>query len=270
MANRETVLVTGGSGALGRAVVRRLLERGADVRVLSRRPRPADDHGEYGWAVADLGSGEGLGRSVVGADVIVHCATAFSPSKEVEFARRLVNSAHVAGVRHLVYISIVGVDRIPFRYYRDKVDAEQVIADSGLGHTVLRATQFHDLLRELFAVTAKLPVIPLPGLRFQPIDVREVAARLAELADGEPAGRAPDIGGPRVVDMWGLVRAYLAETGQNRRVLPVQLPGTTFRAFREGNHLVPENPWGTIAFEDYLAEHPDPAGLGYRTSRRPH
>jgi uncharacterized protein YbjT (DUF2867 family) len=64
--------VTGGTGTLGRRVVRRLLERGRAVRVLSRRPRPADDREPYEWATGDLVKGTGIGEAVAGAAVIVH------------------------------------------------------------------------------------------------------------------------------------------------------------------------------------------------------
>jgi uncharacterized protein YbjT (DUF2867 family) len=96
-----------------------------------------------------------------------------------------------------VYVSIVGVDRIPYGYYRAKLATETVVEESGLPWTILRATQFHDLIRRIAGVLAKSPVVPVPaGVRFQPVDVHEVAARVVELATGTPAGRVDDMGGP--------------------------------------------------------------------------
>ncbi|SFP75713.1 Uncharacterized conserved protein YbjT, contains NAD(P)-binding and DUF2867 domains [Amycolatopsis arida] len=250
------IVVTGGTGLLGRRVIERLVTEGQDVRVLSRRPRPAGEGGRYAWATADLGT----------ADGVVHCATAVSRRGEPRLAERLVEAARRAGTAHLVYVSIVGVDRVPLPYYQGKLAAERVIAGSGLPYTILRATQFHDLLRTLFAKAAPLPVLPVPDLCFQPVDVGEVADRLAELATGEPAGRAPDVAGPRVRAARDLAAVFLRATGRRRPLLPVRLPGRVFRAYRAGGHLAPDRAVGTITFEDHLAAHPAPLG-SYRGQR---
>lgn len=276
------VVVTGGTGVLGRAVVERLLAQGRDVRVVSRRPAPGGER-RYGWAVADLRSGSGVAEALAGAEVVVDCATGFGRGQDAVLARNLAAGAKAAGTvagrdagkvaskdaapaPHLIYVSIVGVDRIPLGYYKGKSESEQVFARSGLPYTIQRATQFHDLLRTMFATAAKAPVVPVPALRFQPIDVRDVAVRLAELAAAEPAcGRAPDIGGPAARDARDLARAYLTATGRaGRPVLPLSVPGRIFGALRAGANLVPGEPYGRIGFEEYLAGLPAPKRLAYR------
>lgn len=167
----------------------------------------------------------------------------------------------------MLYISIVGIDRVPLGYYRGKLRAERLIESSGVPYTILRATQFHDLLRVLFAWSSKPPVMPVPAVRFQPVDAAEVAARLAELAGGEPVGRARDMGGPQVREAADLAKAYPAADGRRRRLATVRLPGRTFDAYRRGQHLAPDQPSGTTTFERYLAEHPRPADLSYRAPR---
>jgi uncharacterized protein YbjT (DUF2867 family) len=170
-----------------------------------------------------------------------------------EHVDQLVSAAKRAGSPHLVYTSIVGSDRVPV--YRRKVADEKLIASSGLPWTVLRATQFHDLIAVLLRMLAKPPVLALPaGWSFQPVDVREVGERLARLALGEPAGRAPDFGGPQIRAVSDLARSYLAMVGKRRPIMPVWLPGRVFRAYRAGGHLAPEHAEGTITFEQYLTE----------------
>jgi uncharacterized protein YbjT (DUF2867 family) len=194
----ESILVTGGNGTLGRAVVARLLAGEHEVRVLSRRPRPASAPAQVAWVTGDLVSGDHLADAVTGVDAVVHCASdPRRPRVDVDGTRNLLRAARAAGTPHLVHISIVGIDRIPYRYYQAKLAAERLIQASGLGWTILRATQFHQLVLLVAHGLARLPVVPVPAATsFQPIDAAEVADRLAALAAGPPAGRMPDMGGP--------------------------------------------------------------------------
>ncbi|MBT2394116.1 MULTISPECIES: SDR family oxidoreductase [Streptomyces] len=243
-----SILVTGGTGTLGSLVSDRLRERGHEVRVLSRHAKP--------YAV-DLRDGAGLDAAVEGVDAIVHCATAPRGGDD-RAAAHLLAAARRASVPHLVYISIVGVDRVPLGYYGVKRTVERMIeeaGESGPGWTVLRTTQFHDLVLRLLAATARLPVLPLPsGVSVQPIDTAEVADRLAELAIGPPAGRVDDMGGPQVRPLADLARAYLHATGRRRPIVPVRLAGKAYAGFRRGAHLTPERAVGKVTFEEFLAQ----------------
>lgn len=249
------ILVTGGTGQLGGAVVARLRAAGEEVRVLSRRAAP-------GVVRGDLRSGRGVDSAVAGVDVVVHCATDFR--HETAIARTLIEAARWAGGPHLVYVSIVGVDRVPLGYYRTKHETEQVLAASGLPATILRATQFHALVRTLFAGASRLPVLPVPRLSFQPVDVRDVAERLADLALGDPAGRVDDFGGPEILTAVELAQAVAEASGRRRRIVPLSVPGETFRAYEGGGHLAPDHRDGKITFAQYLAEQADPGVLRYR------
>ncbi|QNS07389.1 SDR family oxidoreductase [Streptomyces xanthii] len=241
-----TILVTGGTGTLGRLVHERLSEAGHEVRVLSRHARP--------YAVDLREGGPALERAVTGADVIVHCASSPRGGDE-KAAAHLIEAARRAGVPHLLYISIVGVDRVPLRYYREKWAVERMIEASGLGWTVLRATQFHELVRDVLAGAARLPVMLLPaGVDDQPVEVAEVAERLAELAVSGPAGRVPDMGGPEVRSLAELGRVYLGAVGKRRLVVSVPLFGRVYRAFRAGGHLAPGHSVGRRTFSEFLSE----------------
>ncbi|MGI5400329.1 SDR family oxidoreductase [Streptomyces sp. CA-135486] len=251
----KTILVTGGTGTLGRPVTDRLRSAGHEVRVLSRRAQP------YG---VDLREGTGLDAAVRGVDAVVHCAS--SPrGGDDSAAGHLIEAARRAGVAHLVYISIVGVNRVPLGYYGTKWRVERMLQASGLGWTVLRTTQFHDFVLGVLASSAKLPVIPLPaGMSVQPIDTAEVAGRLAELAVGEPAGQVPEMGGPQIRSLPDLARAYLAATGRRRPIVPVRLAGKAYTGFRAGRHLTPERAVGRRTFEEFLDERFGGPGDGRR------
>lgn len=251
----DLILVTGGTGTLGRLVVARLRDAGRAVRVLSRNEGA-------GLVVGDLETGDGVDAAVAGVATVVHCAG--SQKGDDVKARTLVRAARAAGVRHVVFISVVGADQVPvvsgvdramFGYFAAKRDAEAVIAESGIPWTTLRATQFHDLTLTTAEQMAKLPVVPVPsGFRFQPIETAEVADRLVELTLGEPAGLVPDIAGPEVRELRDLVRAYLDARGKRRALMPIRPPGRAAGAFRAGANLAPDRAVGRRTWEEFLTD----------------
>lgn len=254
------ILVTGGTGTLGRRLVPRLRKAGCDIRVLTRASR-ADEAGVR-YLTGDLTTGAGIAQAVDGVATIVHCAG--SSKGDEEKTRNLVRAASRAGAPHLVYISVVGADRVPmagavdrtmFGYFGSKLASERVVMGSGLQWTTLRATQFHDLMLTVARALAKLPVVPVPaGFRFQPVDTDDVAARLVELTLGEPAGLVPDLAGPRVYGVAELIRGYLRATHRRRLIVPVWLPGRAAHAVRAGAILAPEHASGERTWEEFLAE----------------
>jgi uncharacterized protein YbjT (DUF2867 family) len=150
-----------------------------------------------------------------------------------------------------------------FGYYAAKRAAERIVAESGLGWTILRATQFHDLLLTMVTGMAKMPVIPVPaGFRFQPVDAGEMAARLVELSLGQPSGLVPDIGGPRAYGMQELLHDYLRASDRRRLLVPVRLPGQAARALRAGANLTLRRAVGRRTWEDFLADHQSQAAGG--------
>ena len=258
----ELILVTGGTGGLGRRVVARLHSAGRSVRVFSRRAQPSSDGVEY--LVGDLTTGEGLEAAVRGATVVVHCATTGKIKEDTAQTENLVRAAKDAGVRHLVNISVVGADRIPvktavdrsmFAYFASQLAKERVIAGSGLPWTNLRATQFHDgFILLMVRPMSKLPLIPVPaGFRFQPVDADEVADALVELALGAPAGQAPDVAGPKIYEADYIFRSYLRAIGKRRPIVPVKMPGGAAAAIRAGANLAPDRAVGKRTWEDFLA-----------------
>jgi len=254
------IFVTGGTGRLGQHVVTGLRAAGHEVRVLSRHGSPPADGVEP--VTADLGNGAAIQSAVDGTRLIVHCAG--SGRGDDETTRNLVVAAKRAGVEHLVYISVIGADRVPivsavdragFGYFGFKLAAERVVAESGLPWTSLRAAQFHDAFLALAGQMAKLPVIPVPaGFRFQPVDEREVADRLVELALGAPAGLVPEFGGPRIYPMADLLRGFLRAADKQRLLLPVPTIGRAAAAIRAGANLAPDRAVGRRTWEEVLAE----------------
>ena len=248
------LLVTGGTGNIGRRVVPLLRDAGRDIRILSRQPRPdvpGIEHFE-----GDTVAGHGLATALDGVDVVLHLAGG-AKGDDVA-ARHLASAARDAGVRHLVLISVIGADRMPIGYFRAKAEAERVIAGSGLPWTVLRAAQLHDFVLPVARTLSRMPLLPVPGgLRFEPVDGDDVARRLAELALGAPAGRVADLAGPEVLNVPQLVATFREAAGARQRSgrLPIRLPGEVGRAYRAGENLAGEGAQrGPGTWKEYLHE----------------
>jgi uncharacterized protein YbjT (DUF2867 family) len=257
------VLVTGGTGRVGRPVVQRLHDAGRELRVLSHTREGTIDGVEY--ARADLVKDEGVDQAIRGANVIIHCAGVPSFGRDQAMTANLVRAARrLPEPPHLVKISVVGADRVPvgglgkmmFGYFESMRATERAVEGSGLPWTTLRATQFFDAVALIGRAMAKLPLIPVPsGVRFQPVDTGEVADRLIELADGAPAGLAPDFAGPTAYPMTDLVRSYLQAVGRHRPLMPVHLPGKTARAVKDGANLpAGDATLGHRTWEEFLAD----------------
>jgi uncharacterized protein YbjT (DUF2867 family) len=256
------IVVTGGTGGLGRRVVARLRDKGRNVRVLSRHPGDSEEGVEY--ITVDLVTNQGVDAAISGAEIVVHCAGVGKIKADTAQAQNLVVAAKRAGVRHLVGISVVGAERIPvrsavdrsmFAYFASQRAKERVIEQSGLPWTNLRATQFYDgFILVMVRAMSKMPIVLLPaGTRFQPVDADEVADALTELALGAPAGQVPDIAGPKIYDSESLVRSYLAAIGKDRPILKIRMPGAAAAAIRDGANLAPDRAVGRRTWEEFLA-----------------
>lgn len=250
----STILVTGGTGALGRHVVGALREGEDEVRVLSRRPGA-------GTHVGDLTSGTGVEEATRGAELIVHAASDFRRrfgKVDIGQTRRLASAARDA--RHLLYVSIVGIDSIPYPYYRYKLECEQVVAASGIPYTILRATQFHELLAWPLQASERLPLVALPlDFRFQTVAASEVGRRAAELVHGAPKDGRVDFGGPEVLTLGQMAELWRTERGRPRRLARLPVPGELGRAFREGRNTCPERAQGHQTWPEFVvsrAENP--------------
>jgi len=151
-------------------------------------------------------------------------------------------------------VSIVGVDKIPLKYYRHKLGIEGIVERCGLPWSVLRATQFHDLVVGLLRGASRLPVMTLPaGVSCQPIATADVARRLLDVIAAPPQGRAPDIGGPRIETVQDLAQQYLRAAGKKRPLASIWTPGAVAHGYRDGRHLTPEHADGRVTFQDYLS-----------------
>jgi uncharacterized protein YbjT (DUF2867 family) len=288
-----TVLVTGGTGDLGSKLVERLLARGDNVRILSRKPRPqtvkstsespesTSDSPEStsespvgrgpspdaaqgpspDWATGDIETGAGLADAVKGTDIVFHCATGagLKPKVDPIGTKNLLDACKDAGTPHFFYISIVGIERLPLAYYKAKLDCEQLIENSGVPWSNLRATQFHQLLDNflrygMLPQLGKIPFVRLipKSFKFQPIETGEVADRMVEHAQKGPSGRLPDLGGPDITTFGKLAKAWQRATGDSKPTINLPMLGGLAAGFKAAYNCTPDHAEGKMTWREWL------------------
>ncbi len=212
------IAIVGGAGTLGRHITTELANRGHDMRILSRRSS------QY---PVDLVTGQGLAAALDGCAVVVDASNASAPRRAaqvlVEGSRRLLAVEREVGVSHHVGISIVGCERVPMGYYRVKAEQEQVIRGGPMPWSMVRATQFHELVAMALAAAGKWHVLPIPAARLQTIAAAEVARVVADVADGEPGGQI-QVAGPQVETAAELARTWKSVSGRRALSVPVPVP----------------------------------------------
>jgi len=226
------IAVAGGTGAAGRHTVAAARAAGHEVVSLSR----ADG--------VDVAAGTGLEAALEGVDVVIDVLNGPTSGRDAAtafFATATGNLQSVgqrSGVRRMVVLSIVGIDRVPgFAYYDAKRAHEAAALAGPVPVSIVRATQFHEFAGQLVDRLSVGPVAPIPSMRVQPVAARTVGARLVEVAeeaeDAAPGARSA-LAGPEEIGLVALARRTVQVRGQHRWVVPVRLPGSVGSAVRSG------------------------------------
>jgi uncharacterized protein YbjT (DUF2867 family) len=248
------LLVTGGTGLLGSRLVPRLGAAGHQVQVMTHSGRKVVGAGSI---TGDLLTGQGVAEAVSGAECVIHLATspgADTTKVDVLGTKGLIEMARRAQVGHLIYVSIVGVDRIPYPYYKAKLAAEKLVQAGRVPWTILRATQFYSYVDILLKQAASRPVMVVPkGWKTQPVDAGEVAAKIQESVLAGPREFLPHFGGPEIFTSEQLAQAWQAAHADHRPLLAVPWPTMAGRAFQKGHATCPDNRYGRITFTQWVA-----------------
>jgi uncharacterized protein YbjT (DUF2867 family) len=244
------IAITGGTGTLGRHVAAELRSRGHEVRALSRRSP------EY---PVDLATGEGLAAALADCDVVVDASNDSSSAKRaetilVEGSRRLLAAEEAAGVGHHVCVSIVGCENVPMGYFRVKVRQEHLVEAGPVPWSVVRATQFHELVAAALETAGRWRVLPVPRARLATVAAAEAARAVADVAEKPARYGRVEVTGPEAADARDLARTWREVTGRRALLLPLPVPGRLGRALRDGA-LTTESPGarGTTPFAAWLA-----------------
>ena len=206
------ILVTGGSGFIGRRVVARLADGGNGVRVLARGQRQAELPNGVEAVNADVLSGEGLSEAMSGVDKVVHMVAIIRESGGQTFegvirrgTERVAEAAKLAGVKKLVYVSAIGAQDNPtYPYLHAKWWAERAVASSGIKYTILRPSivfgEGDEFINALAGLVRYNPIVPVAGngkAKFQPIWVEDLVTCIVACLDQDAhGGETLEVGGP--------------------------------------------------------------------------
>jgi uncharacterized protein YbjT (DUF2867 family) len=249
---RRLVTVFGGSGFIGRYVVRNLARAGWQVRVAVRRPdealflKTAGDVGQVTPVAANIRDDRSVAAAVAGADAVINLVGILYEGGRQKFdavqaegARRLAAAAKAAGAKRFIQISAIGADAASDSgYARSKAAGEQNVAAAFPGATILRPSIVFGPEDDFFNRFAKMamlsPVLPLIGggtTKFQPVYVGDVAAAVAKALDDETtAGKTYELAGPRVYSFRELLKLMLAEIGRCRLLVPLPFALASLKA----------------------------------------
>jgi len=208
------IVVIGGTGLIGKGVVKNLRQQGHEVLPAS----PSSG--------VNTVTGEGLAQALAGAQVVVDVANA--PSWEdkavLEFfetsGRNLLAAEAAAGVGHHVALSVVGTDRLlASGYFRAKMAQENLIKASPIPYTIVRATQFFEFVGAIAQTATEGQTVRVPLALMQPIAADDVAAAVAEAALAKPLNGTVEVAGPEPIRQDELVWQFLSRTGDARTVI---------------------------------------------------
>ncbi|MDQ0970194.1 uncharacterized protein YbjT (DUF2867 family) [Neobacillus niacini] len=245
------VLVTGVTGQLGSALLKQLKNTDYEVKITSRR-KP--ENVNFEWVYCDFLTGEGLEEAVNDVDVVIHAAT--SPRKDSDiidvsgFNKFLDTSQHI---KHFIYPSIVGIEDIPMKYYRNKYQAEELLRNSSVPHTIVRATQFHSFVENLFLSKPLFKRYLVPGdIKIQSVDVDEFAAHLIRMINVGPQGKTEDFAGPEILTLREMAELKIKVNNESNKVASLSFPGKLYRALLNGKNTNDHRKVGKVTFEEFL------------------
>lgn len=248
----ETQLVTvfGGSGFLGRHVVRALAKRGYRIRVAVRRPdlalflQPLGKVGQIVAVQANLRFPDSIRRAVEHSDIVINLVGILQESGkqrlsklQTEGAGEIARAAAAVGAK-LIHVSAIGADaKSPSIYARSKALGEAEVLKACPDAVIFRPSLVFGpgdgFFNRFAALATFLPVLPLAGAqsRFQPVFVGDVAEAVARAVDGAvPGGRVYELGGPEVNTLEYFVRYMLEVTMRRRAVLDLPEPAARIQA----------------------------------------
>ena len=249
------LLVTGATGRLGTALLQQSALQEQQLILASRKEIPTGKN--QAWQYFDL-SDSNCTLDLTGVSTIIHLASStkkYRYSIDVKGTARLLEQAKAASLKHFIYISIVGVDKVPVKYFKIKRQTEQLIEQSGLPYTILRTTQFFSFFEEELLHYLKLPIGILPtGIVYQPIEIQYVVQKLVELASSDPQNAIIELGGVETITLGEAAKLWLRKHGKKKPILaiPMTLLGKLGKQMKNAALTSPSIETKSVNWETWL------------------
>lgn len=251
------ILLTGGTGTLGREIIKQLLSKNYVVSVISSNNKP-DLPEQIKVIHADLTKKESIPADIKNATVIIHSASnpANAQSVDLEGTRNLLAAIDKGHTKHFIYVSIAGVDKSSYPYYQVKREVEKMIQASAIPFTILRATQFHDfVLHRMIRPFDSGPgsVLKIPkGLQFQSIDKKEVVYKILDLIADDALCEIVTIGGPKVQTLEEMAQIYLDVLDRKDNIEAEKMESERLAMLSSGINLCPDHTYGGISWRQFI------------------
>ncbi|MEO8514035.1 MAG: SDR family oxidoreductase [Ignavibacteria bacterium] len=250
----KNILITGASGTLGKQLCKVLTSHNIPYIAISRNE--VDIEPPAKWMYIDLNSGEGLEKLPRQIDTVIHLASNASnknSASDPELTNEMLKFSRAKKVSHFIYMSIVGIDKIPYPYYEQKLHSENLVISGNLPYTIFRATQFHQLIDFFLSNSLKFPIALLQKkFKFQPIDPKSVAKKLYEISQGDPVTGIVNLGGPEILTYGEMYTDWLK--AKDRKAFVINLPaiGNRSKAFVNGYNTCSEKDSQGATWKEYL------------------
>lgn len=254
---KKKLLITGGSGTLGSSIIKLAIESGRyDVSTISTDPEKHNFPTSCEVFKCDLVTGEGLKNALFGVHFVIHCASNVFDTQRVDYdgTANLLKALDEETIENVIYVSIVGIDNSTYPYYMAKRQVEQLIANSGVPYSILRATQFHEFvlafIKRLNATDHEMKVPR--GLKFQSIAVSDLSEILLRMITSKPTGEVTSVGGLEITNFETMVNKYLYEIKGRQQIIMVDPSEPREVIFSMGKNVVTESMYGKITWASFL------------------
>lgn len=254
------ILVTGASGNLGTHLLKILDRENMSYQSTTRKKIEINNNNYNKLVFFDIITGEGIEDACRGKQIIFHLASSTKKpygKGDVWGTKKLVLAAQKNNIEHFIFISIVGIEKVPLNYYRYKLEAEEVIKQSGIPYTILRTTQFHELIDMLMQNFLKYPIGVLPmKAKNQPIETRIVAEELYKISQKKPLNGILNLGGVEVLNFKQMAKKWQQATGKKRIIIPIPIVGKFLSSVKDGDLTCPEKKANqTCTWDEYLLKY---------------
>lgn len=248
----SNILITGGTSNLGKSLVKLLTDLDIEHTIGSRK----NTSGSKNIVIMDLLENKGIKAAVQGKDIIFHLAT--DMKKDTQVTENLLKAIGTNRDIHLVYSSVVGIDKVPLGYYKQKLASEDAIKKSGIPFTILRATQFHQFINQIISTLLKFPIGLLPKrVISQPIQTELVAAELYRLALEKRFGKTYEIGGAEVSTLEQMAHEWMQKTGKKRWIINLPLWGALGKTLKDGSLTTEKKQPDSLRWRQWLNKQSD-------------